>query len=100
MRAITVTAFGDPSRLQLTTTADPVPAAGECLIATEACDVLFLDTMLRSDPAPKGMAPVLPWIPGVRQDPPAAITVTNIAAAGAISPGLEPPGVAIDTLML
>jgi NADPH:quinone reductase len=64
MRAITVTAFGDPGRLQLTTTPDPVPAAEECLIATEACDVLFLDTMLRSGAAPKGMAPELPWIPG------------------------------------
>jgi NADPH:quinone reductase len=64
MRAITVTAFGDPDRLQLTDTADPEPAAGECLIATEACDVLFLDTMLRSGRAPEGMKPQLPWIPG------------------------------------
>jgi NADPH2:quinone reductase len=64
MRAITVTEFGDPGRLQLTEMADPRPAEGECLIATEACDVLFLDTVLRSGAAPEGMEPDLPWIPG------------------------------------
>jgi NADPH:quinone reductase len=64
MRAITVTEFGGPGQLQLTQMADPEPAAGECLIATEACDVLFLDTMLRSGAAPDGLEPELPWIPG------------------------------------
>jgi NADPH2:quinone reductase len=64
MRAVIVNAFGDPDRLQPMEIADPEPAPGECLIETEACDVLFLDTMLRRGLAPPGMSPQLPWIPG------------------------------------
>lgn len=64
MRAATVTAFGDPDQLQLTKAADPRPGPGQCLIAIEACDVLFLDTMLRSGQGPPEMLPTLPWIPG------------------------------------
>lgn len=64
MRAATVTAFGDPKNLHLVDAADPHPAPGQCLIAIEACDVLFLDTMLRSGRVPQEMLPTLPWIPG------------------------------------
>lgn len=56
--------FGSPDRLRLTHSADPVPRTGQCLVATEACDVLYLDTMLRRGAAPPGMSPQLPWIPG------------------------------------
>lgn len=64
MRAVIVNEFGDPDRLQLTETADPRPGPGQCLIATEACDVLYWDTMLRGGMAPPEMSPQLPWIPG------------------------------------
>jgi NADPH2:quinone reductase len=64
MKAAIVNEFGDPDRLQVTETADPRPGPGQCLIATEACDVLFLDTMLRGGHAPPEMSPELPWIPG------------------------------------
>lgn len=42
-----VTEFGDPDQLKLTETAGPRLAPGQCLIAAEVCDVLFLDTLLR-----------------------------------------------------
>jgi NADPH2:quinone reductase len=64
MRAVMVTEFGGPDRLQPTETTDPQPAPGQCLIAIEACDVLFLETMLRAGMAPPEMRPQLPWIPG------------------------------------
>lgn len=64
MRAVTVDDFGDPDQLKLAVTADPRPAPGQCLVAVEACDVLFLDTMLRSGVGSAEMRPQLPWIPG------------------------------------
>jgi NADPH2:quinone reductase len=64
MRAVILNQFGDPEHLRLTDTPDPHPAPGQCLIAVEACDVLFLETMLRSGMAPPEMRPRLPWIPG------------------------------------
>jgi NADPH:quinone reductase len=64
VKAVVLSEFGRPDRLTLTETPDPRPGPGDCLIATEACDVLFLDTMLRSGAAPEGMEPELPWIPG------------------------------------
>jgi NADPH:quinone reductase len=64
VKAVVLSEFGSPDQLKLTETTDPRPGPGDCLIATEACDVLFLDTMLRSGAAPEGMEPELPWIPG------------------------------------
>jgi NADPH:quinone reductase len=64
MKAVVLNEFGDPDRLRVTEMPDPRPGQGECLIATEVCDVLFLDTMLRSGNAPAEMRPQLPWIPG------------------------------------
>ncbi len=64
MKAVVLNEFGSPDQLTLTESTDPRPGPGECLVATEACDVLFLDTMLRSGAAPEGMEPDLPWIPG------------------------------------
>jgi NADPH:quinone reductase len=64
VKAVVLNEFGSPDQLTLIETTDPRPGPGDCLIATEACDVLFLDTMLRSGAAPEGMEPELPWIPG------------------------------------
>jgi NADPH:quinone reductase len=64
MRAMIVKEFGGPDRLVFSETADPTPGHGECLIAVEAIDTLFLDTMLRSGNAPPSMEPDVPWIPG------------------------------------
>lgn len=64
MKAVVLNEFGAAEQLRLAETPDPDPGPGECLIATEACDVLFLDTMLRSGNAPPEMTPQLPWIPG------------------------------------
>jgi NADPH2:quinone reductase len=64
MKAVVLNEFGGPEQLRLAETPDPDPGPGECLIATEACDVLFLDTMLRSGNAPPEMRPTLPWVPG------------------------------------
>jgi NADPH:quinone reductase len=64
VKAVVLNEFGSPDQLTLTETTDPRPGPGDCLIAAEACDVLFLDTMLRSGAAPEGMEPELPWIPG------------------------------------
>lgn len=64
MKAVTVNEFGGPDRLVFGEAADPTPGHGECLIAVEAIDTLFLDTMLRGGNAPPSMEPDLPWIPG------------------------------------
>ena len=64
MKAVIVTEFGGPDRLQLIETADPRPEPGQCVVEVEACDVLFLDTMLRRGLGPDAMRPKLPWIPG------------------------------------
>jgi NADPH2:quinone reductase len=64
MRAAIVERFGPPDRLVFGEAPDPTPGRAECLIAVEAIDTLFLDTMLRSGNAPPSMEPDLPWIPG------------------------------------
>jgi len=64
MRAVIVEQFGGPDRLVFSETPDPTGRPGECAIAVEAIDTLFLDTMLRSGHAPPSMEPDLPWIPG------------------------------------
>jgi NADPH2:quinone reductase len=64
MRAVIVGELSDADQLQTVETADPRPEAGQRLIATKACDVRFLDAMLRGGMAPSEMTPELPWIPG------------------------------------
>lgn len=64
MKAAIVEQFGAPDHLGISEVPDPTPGPHECLIAVEAIDTLYLDTMLRSGNAPEGMRPELPWIPG------------------------------------
>lgn len=64
MRAIEVRDFGTPDVLQPAGLPDPVPGPGQVLVAASACDVLFVDTMIRSG-AGAGYFPVRPpYIPG------------------------------------
>ena len=64
MRAIQVRGYGPPDVLQVADLPDPVPGPGQILVAAETCDVLFVDTMIRSGAA-NGYFPVqLPYVPG------------------------------------
>jgi NADPH:quinone reductase len=64
MYAIEVQQFGPPAVLQGAELADPVPGAGQVLVAAVACDVLFVDTMIRSGRG-LGRFPVEPpYVPG------------------------------------
>lgn len=64
MRAIEVRAFGGPDVLQVADLPDPVPGPGQVLVAAAACDVLFVDTMIRSGAA-AGYFPIKPpYVPG------------------------------------
>ncbi len=59
MRAIEVRDFGPPDVLQLAGLPDPAPGPEQVLIAASACDVLFVDTLIRSG-AGHGYFPVRP----------------------------------------
>ena len=48
MRAIEVVRFGSPDVLELREPPDPIAGPGQVLVAASACDVLFVDTMIRS----------------------------------------------------
>ena len=64
MRAIQVRRFGPPDVLQVADLAEPVPGPGQVLVAAAACDVLFVDTMIRSG-AGAGYFPITPpYVPG------------------------------------
>lgn len=64
MRAIEVRRFGPPDVLQVADLADPAPGPEQVLVAAAACDVLFVDTMIRSG-AGAGYFPVRPpYVPG------------------------------------
>jgi NADPH2:quinone reductase len=64
MRAIQVRRFGPPDVLQVADLAEPVPGPGQVLVAAAACDVLFVDTMIRSG-AGAGYFPIKPpYVPG------------------------------------
>ena len=64
MRAIEVRRFGAPDVLQLAELPDPVPGPEQVLVAASACDVLFVDTMIRSG-AGAGYFPIKPpYVPG------------------------------------
>ncbi|GAA1517431.1 zinc-binding dehydrogenase [Kribbella lupini] len=66
MRAIRLYEFGPAENLIFEEVPDPVPAAGEVLIAVEAAGVHLLDTALRKGTAAGGPVapPTLPTIPG------------------------------------
>jgi NADPH2:quinone reductase len=64
MRAIQVAGFGPPAVLRAAELTEPVPGPGQVLIAAAACDVLFVDTMIRSG-AGAGYFPIRPpYVPG------------------------------------
>lgn len=62
MKAIRVTAFGDPEVLQLDTVPDPVPAAGQVLVRMRAAGVNPFETYIRA--GSYAQLPALPYTPG------------------------------------
>jgi NADPH2:quinone reductase len=64
VRAIEVRGFGPPDVLQIADRPDPKPGPGQVLVAASACDVLFVDTVIRSG-AGAGYFPIQPpYVPG------------------------------------
>jgi NADPH:quinone reductase len=64
MRAIEVRSFGPPGVLRPADLPDPKPGPQQILVAAAACDVLFVDTMIRSG-AGAGYFPIQPpYVPG------------------------------------
>lgn len=64
MRAIEVRGFGLPDVLQFAERSDPAPGPGQVLVAASACDVLFVDTLIRSGAAAKYFPIQPPYVPG------------------------------------
>ena len=80
MRAIQVRDFGPPDVLQIADLPDPAPGPDQILIAAAACDVLFVDTMIRSG-AGAGYFPIRPpYVPGN------GVGGTVVAAGESVSP--------------
>ncbi|WP_067541399.1 zinc-binding dehydrogenase [Nocardia crassostreae] len=64
MRVVEAKAFGDPEVLTVAEAPEPVAGAGQVVVAVEAIDVMFLDTLMRSGWA-KDFFPVEPpFVPG------------------------------------
>ena len=64
MHAIQVRDFGPPDVLQTADLPDPAPGPDQILVAASACDVLFVDTLIRSG-AGLGYFPIRPpYVPG------------------------------------
>ncbi|MDJ1132744.1 quinone oxidoreductase family protein [Streptomyces iconiensis] len=82
MRAVVVREFGSPDVLRVEETADPLPGAGELLVAVEAAGVNFMDVYRRSGAYPGP----LPFVPGAE----AAGTV--LAVGPEPESGQEPGG--------
>lgn len=64
MRAIQVRDFGPPDVLQVADLPDPVPGPDQVLVAAAACDVLFVDTMIRSGAGADYFPIRPPYVPG------------------------------------
>jgi NADPH2:quinone reductase len=64
VRAIEVVRFGSPEVLELREVPDPVPGAGQVVVAAAACDVLFVDTMIRSGRGADYFPIRPPYVPG------------------------------------
>ena len=64
MRAIEVVRFGSPEVLELHEVPDPAPGAGQVVVAAAACDVLFVDTMIRSGRGADYFPIRPPYVPG------------------------------------
>jgi NADPH2:quinone reductase len=64
MRAIEVRRFGAPDVLQVADLADPAPGPEQVVVAAGACDVLFVDTMIRSGAGASYFPIKPPYVPG------------------------------------
>ncbi|MFI5959267.1 zinc-binding dehydrogenase [Cryptosporangium sp. NPDC051539] len=65
MRAIQLTAFGDPSVLVPVEVEDPVPASGQVLVDVERVSISFVETQIRAGRPPRAFPlPDPPFIPG------------------------------------
>jgi NADPH2:quinone reductase len=64
VHAVVATRFGDPDVLELRDLADPVPGPGQVVVAASACDVLFVDTMIRSGRGADYFPIRPPYVPG------------------------------------
>jgi NADPH2:quinone reductase len=64
VRAIEVRHFGPPDVLEVADLPDPAPGPGQVLVAASACDVLFVDTMIRSGVAANYFPIQPPYVPG------------------------------------
>jgi NADPH2:quinone reductase len=64
VRAIEVARFGGPEVLDLRELPDPSPDPGQVVVAASACDVLFVDTMIRAGRGADYFPIRPPYIPG------------------------------------
>jgi NADPH:quinone reductase len=64
MRAVEVAQFGGPEVLTERELPDPVPGPGQVVVAASACDVLFVDTMIRSGRGKDHFPIRPPYVPG------------------------------------
>ncbi|MGD0391925.1 MAG: zinc-binding dehydrogenase [Acidimicrobiales bacterium] len=64
MRAVEVARFGGPDVLELRELPDPVPGPGQVLVAASLCDVLFVDTVIRSGRGADYFTIRPPYVPG------------------------------------
>jgi NADPH2:quinone reductase len=64
VRAIEVPRFGGPDVLELRDLPDPIPGPGQVRVAASACDVLFVDTMIRSGRGAEYFPIRPPYVPG------------------------------------
>jgi NADPH:quinone reductase len=64
VRAVEVARFGSPDVLELRDRPDPIAGPGQVLVAASACDVLFVDTMIRSGRGADYFPIRPPYVPG------------------------------------
>jgi NADPH2:quinone reductase len=64
MRAVEVSRFGGPDVLESRDLPEPVPGPGKVVVAASACDVLFVDTMIRSGRGADYFPIRPPYVPG------------------------------------
>ena len=64
MRAVEVARFGGPDVLEVRELPDPAPGRGQVVVASSACDVLFVDTLIRSGRGAAYFPIRPPYVPG------------------------------------
>jgi len=65
VRAVVMREFGAPEVLQVRQVADPLPGAGQVLVAVEFASITFVETQIRAGRGPAAHSkPALPRIPG------------------------------------